>query len=90
MSVDRLLTEARRALPYRVTPVDLRVVLDGGGLVVDTRPASQRERDGALPGAIVVERNHLEWRLDPNSAHRLDEVTGHTTADTHHRSTPQQ
>jgi rhodanese-related sulfurtransferase len=51
--------------------------MEGGGLVVDTRPAVQRERDGALPGAIVVERNHLEWRLDPAGTHRLAEVTGY-------------
>src|SRR6266581_2090402 len=51
-------------------------VLAAGGLVVDTRYASQRERDGELPGAIVVERNELEWRLDPTSPDRSAAVTG--------------
>jgi rhodanese-related sulfurtransferase len=31
---------------------------------------SQRARDGALPGATVIARNVLEWRLDPASPHR--------------------
>ena len=39
-------------------------------LLVDTRPAFQRLAFGVVPGAIVVERNHLEWRLDPTSEHR--------------------
>jgi rhodanese-related sulfurtransferase len=46
-------------------------------VIVDTRPVEQRARDGELPGAIVVERNVLEWRLDPASEHRIAEVTDH-------------
>src|SRR4029079_2683661 len=42
-----------------------------GALVVDTRSEAQRRRAGELPGAVVVERNVLEWRLDPASPHRL-------------------
>ncbi len=42
-----------------------------GALLVDTRPEAQRRRDGHMPGAVVVERNVLEWRLDPSSPHRL-------------------
>src|SRR5437763_10369118 len=45
-----------------------------GALVVDTRSEAQRSRDGELPGAVVIERNVLEWRLDPASAHRLPEA----------------
>jgi rhodanese-related sulfurtransferase len=47
-----------------------------GGLVVDIRPVELRTRDGEMPGALVVDRNQLEWRLDPTSPHRLDAVTG--------------
>ncbi len=47
-----------------------------GGLVVDIRPVELRERDGEMPGALVVGRNVLEWRLDPTSPHRLPDVTG--------------
>jgi rhodanese-related sulfurtransferase len=52
-------------------------VLAEGGLVVDIRPVHQREHDGELPGAVVIDRNVLEWRLDPASPHRIPEVTGH-------------
>jgi rhodanese-related sulfurtransferase len=41
---------------------------------VDTRPVEQRLRDGELPGAVVVDRNVLEWRLDPTSPYRLPEA----------------
>jgi rhodanese-related sulfurtransferase len=43
--------------------------------VVDIRPANQRERDGALPDAVVVDRNVLEWRTVWDSPHRLAAVT---------------
>jgi hypothetical protein len=39
--------------------------------VVDIRPAAQREAEGVLPGALVIERNVLEWRFDPTSDARL-------------------
>ena len=46
-------------------------------VLVDIRYAALRERDGLIPGALVVERNELEWRLDPQGSHRLPEATGH-------------
>ena len=48
-----------------------------GGLIIDIRPSEQRRREGELDAAIVVERNVLEWRLDPTGSHRIPEVTGH-------------
>ena len=77
LDVDALLEEARAVLPRRPGPEELDAVSDRGGLVVDIRPVEQRSRDGDLPRALVVDRNVLEWRLDPASAHRLPEVTGH-------------
>jgi rhodanese-related sulfurtransferase len=44
-------------------------------MVVDIRPEFQRRRDGEIPGAIIVERNHLEWRLHPQSSGRIAEAT---------------
>jgi rhodanese-related sulfurtransferase len=76
-TIDGLLDEARAKLPGRVGPDELDGVIAGGGLVVDTRSEAQRRRDGELPGAVVVERNVLEWRLDPSSPHRLADVSGH-------------
>ena len=73
-SVDELLAEARTRLPPRVKAEDLAAAMAAGALVVDTRSEAQRRQDGELPGAVVVERNVLEWRLDPASPHRLDEA----------------
>jgi rhodanese-related sulfurtransferase len=73
-NVDRLLARAREQLGRRATPDDLAGVLARGGLVIDTRSAAQRERDGELDGAIVVERNALEWRLDPTCPYKLPEL----------------
>jgi rhodanese-related sulfurtransferase len=75
-AIDELLARARARLD-RVSPDRLAAEVAAGALVVDTRPIDQRERDGALPGAIVVDRNVLEWRLDPSSPHRLPVVTDH-------------
>jgi rhodanese-related sulfurtransferase len=75
-SIDQLLADARRRLT-RVEPSELPALLGSGALVVDIRPIEQRERDGSLDGAVVIDRNVLEWRLDPASAHRIPEVTGY-------------
>jgi len=74
-AIDALLAESRAGLD-RVDPADLAAEIAGGALVVDTRPLEQRRRDGELPGAIVVDRNVLEWRLDPTCPHHLPEVSG--------------
>ena len=75
-TVEQLLDEARARL-RRLSPAETADMLAAGALVVDTRPAAQREREGEMPGALVIERNVLEWRLDPASPDRIPEVTGH-------------
>ena len=70
LTIDELLLASRANLK-RVSASELDGEVAAGALVVDTRPVDQRERDGALPGAVVIDRNVLEWRLDPSSAHRL-------------------
>ena len=69
-AIARLLAECQQALD-RVEPADLEAVAAAGALVVDMRPVPQRLRDGELPGAVVIDRNVLEWRLDPTSPYRL-------------------
>ena len=69
-TIDDLLARVRARLE-RVAPEDLSAEIRSGAVVIDVRPADQRARDGALPGAVVVERNVLEWRLDPTSPSRL-------------------
>ncbi|GMA84876.1 sulfurtransferase [Angustibacter aerolatus] len=58
--------------PSRRTSLQAR----GEALLVDTRTAAQRARQGEVPGALVIDRTVLEWRLDPTSANRLPEATG--------------
>jgi rhodanese-related sulfurtransferase len=76
VDIDELLAAARAGLD-RVAPDHLEAEVEAGALVVDIRPAHLRDADGALPGALVIDRNVLEWRLDPTSAHRVPEATGH-------------
>lgn len=71
--IDGILAEARARLD-RVEARDLEVEQKAGALVVDTRPIGQRQRDGALPGAVVIDRNVLEWRLDPASPNAIPEA----------------
>jgi len=68
-----MLEEARARLPHRPTADELPALRARGALIVDIRPVGLREKDGALHGAVVVDRNQLEWRLDPTSDHRIIE-----------------
>ena len=74
-AIDDLLETVRAELD-RVRPADLEHEVADGAVVVDIRPFEQRLRSGNLHGAILVERNVLEWRLDPTSPNRLPEATG--------------
>ena len=73
-ALDQYLATARFALA-RLNPADAYAATQRGALLVDIRPEFQRRRDGEIPSAIVVERNHLEWRLHPDSAARIPEAT---------------
>lgn len=73
-SIDDVLADARARL-QRLTADELDEVLHHGALLVDTRPVEQRERDGTDPRAVVIDRNVLEWRLDPRSPDRLEETS---------------
>ncbi|HET6816637.1 MAG TPA: rhodanese-like domain-containing protein [Mycobacteriales bacterium] len=75
ISVEELLAEARSGL-NRMTPEEAWEALESGAMLVDTRPVEQRRQLGEVPGSLVVDRNVLEWRLDPRSPHRLPQATG--------------
>jgi rhodanese-related sulfurtransferase len=67
LSVEDLLAAARAKL-RRVTPAQAQAeVRAGDAVIVDIRTESQRAGDGVVPGAAIVERNVVEWRLDPES-----------------------
>jgi rhodanese-related sulfurtransferase len=72
-AVGAALSVARARLD-RVDPRDLAAESDAGALIVDLRPEADRAAEGELPGAVVVERIHLEWRVDPTSPDRLPEA----------------
>lgn len=69
-TIDELLAAARAGMP-RVSPDALASEQAAGALVVDIRPVEQRHRDGDLQGALVIDRNVLEWRLAPSSPNRV-------------------
>lgn len=71
------LVERIRETYARVDPAQAEAARAAGALLVDIRYQALRERDGLIPGALVVERNELEWRLDPEGSHRLPEATDH-------------
>ncbi len=73
-AIDVFLAEVRAGLD-RVFADDLEAEMAAGALVVDIRPLEQRRRDGELPGALVIDRNVLEWRLDPTSPHHIPQAT---------------
>ena len=75
-TIDDLLVQVRGRIG-RVRPGEVAARVAAGALLVDTRPVEERERDGDVPGAVVVDRNVLEWRLDPASPDRIPEVTGY-------------
>jgi rhodanese-related sulfurtransferase len=68
-TVEEVLAEAQAEID-RLTPAEAQAAVHEGGLLIDIRPLHQRQRDGLVPGATVVERNVLEWRLDPGGEHR--------------------
>jgi rhodanese-related sulfurtransferase len=69
VSIEVLLDDARKGL-IRLEPAEAHCATASGATLVDIRPLEQRERDGTIPGALVIDRNVLEWRLDPTSDFR--------------------
>jgi rhodanese-related sulfurtransferase len=70
VSVVDLLASARAGL-LRLDPRRAQRAWQSGAVLVDIRPAAQRAEEGEVPGAMLVERNVLEWRFDPASDARL-------------------
>ncbi|GHH87763.1 sulfurtransferase [Streptomyces sulfonofaciens] len=77
MSIDDHLERVRSGLDRVEARAAHQAARSGEALLVDIRYEALRVRDGLIPGALVVERNELEWRLDPLGSHRLPEATDH-------------
>ena len=67
--VERLLAEVRVGLEL-IGPAEAAARQAAGALLVDIRPVELRAAEGEIPGAVVIDRNVLEWRLEPGGAHR--------------------
>jgi rhodanese-related sulfurtransferase len=68
-TVEELLAGAAAEID-RLSPAEAHEATQAGDLLIDIRPLEQRRRDGLVPGAAIVDRNVLEWRLDPEGDHR--------------------
>lgn len=76
MTIEEMLAAARARLD-RPDPHRAAELVADGAILVDTRPGWQREQEGGIPGVLVIERNHLEWRLDPTSDARIPQAVDH-------------
>ncbi|MEO0493168.1 MAG: rhodanese-like domain-containing protein [Actinomycetota bacterium] len=76
-TVDDWLSAARSGID-RIRPQDLANEMADGAVVVDTRDSADRATEGVLPGAMVITRNLLEWRVSPSSPNCLDGITDNT------------
>ena len=72
-TIDQLLAQARSRLE-RLDPVAANAAMGREAVLVDIRAESQRARDGVVPGSVFIQRNVLEWRLDPASASRDERI----------------
>ena len=66
--VDDLLDDSRSRLARVTARAAYQEVLFGRAVLVDIRPQAQREQEGEVHpdlNPVVIERNVLEWRLDP-------------------------
>lgn len=71
--IDRTLETARSRL-RRLAAGEVPAALRRGAVLVDIRPQAQRQREGEVPAALVIERNVLEWRCDPTSDARIPQA----------------
>ncbi len=72
-SVDDLLTDARSRI-HRWPAADAHQAQQHGALIIDARDSGDIEREGSIPGAVTIPLSTLEWRVDPTSPFRLNEV----------------
>ena len=79
LTIETMLANARARLK-RLEAAEAAEAVADGALLVDIRPQWQRATEGAIPGALLIERNHLEWRLDPTSYARIPEAVDHDVA----------
>ena len=76
-SIEQMLSATRARLRRLTANEAYEAMTQTEAILVDIRPESQRAIEGSIVGALVVERNVLEWRIDPASSSRLPVATNH-------------
>ena len=76
-NIEQTLEAARGRLRRLFPEQAFHAVANEGAILVDIRPEAQRAIEGSIAGALIVERNVLEWRFDPASSARLPIASGH-------------
>jgi rhodanese-related sulfurtransferase len=74
--IDALVAAAREGIS-RIDAGAADAKRRAGAMFIDTRPVEQRDSFGSIPGAVAIDRNVLEWRVDPTSDHRHPDVAAH-------------
>jgi rhodanese-related sulfurtransferase/mannose-6-phosphate isomerase-like protein (cupin superfamily) len=77
LSIEQVLSGARARLRRLSPDAAYEAMAKTEAILVDIRPEGQRAIEGSIAGALVVERNVLEWRFDPGSSTRLPAATDH-------------
>lgn len=75
-TIDELVRQSRTKF-VRLTAMETFEAQKVGALIVDSRTGSQRKKQGDIPGAIVIDRTVLEWRLDPHGQFKIPEAKDH-------------
>lgn len=73
-TINDLLADARARL-QRLEPADAHAAVREGAVMIDTRCAELRRRDGSIPGSMTIPLSVLFWRLDPSSGHDIPELS---------------
>lgn len=76
-SIEAVLRAARERLDRLTAQQAVREQVEGA-LIVDIRSEGERRAEGEIPGSLILERNVLEWRLDPTSSWRIAEAVDHS------------
>ena len=66
LTIRDILLQARTRY-VRLEPESAHAAMTAGALLIDIRDSDQRRRDGTIPGALIIDRTVLEWRVDPDS-----------------------
>ena len=69
LTLDDMLAQARARI-RRLEPRSAYEAAANGAVIIDIRSATDRERDGVIPGSLHIPRTVLEWRLAPDSPWR--------------------